>query len=235
MRRATMVGLLAGLLVGAIALGAIALSLGPTSIQPPVAPLALVSPTPTATPDASTAPSASPSVGGPDATPSGSGSFGPSPSAPPGSGPLVGLKVGQLAPALVLPRVGGGTVDLASLHGTPVWLAFTASWCPSCRDEMSLMDAAAAQYGSKLAIVAVDVKEDAATAASLASQTGFVATMGLDRDGAAQQTFGALVLPLHYFIDKDGIIRDVLYGEAGVPEFAAGIRSVVPGAASFAP
>ena len=179
-------------------------------------------------------PSATPSA---SATPTGTG---PSPSS---SGPTavptptiaVGLKVGQQAPGLTVARVGGGTVDLASLRGKPVWLAFTASWCPSCRDEMSLMDAAAAQYGSQLQIVAVDVREDAATAASLVAQTGFVATMGIDADGTAQQTFNALVLPMHYFIDKGGVIRYVLFGEGTIPGFATGLKSILPGVATFAP
>ena len=233
MRLPTLVGLIAGLLVGALVLGAIALSLGSTTIEPPAS-LALASP------------SASPSPGqSATASPTASASATPSEPSPPGSpsssGPVptptlaVGLKVGLLAPGLTLARVGGGTVDLASMRGKPVWLAFTASWCPSCRDEMSLMDAAAAQYGDHLTIVAVDVREDAATAASLVSQTGFVATMGIDPDGTAQETFGALVLPMHYFIDKTGVIRYVLFGEGTIPGFATGLKSILPGVATFAP
>ena len=230
MRVPTLVGLVAGLLVGALVLGAVALNLGSTTIEPPVS-LALASP--------SASPSPGPSV---SASPTATASGTPSASGSPGSsGPVptptlaVGLKIGQLAPGLTFAKVGGGTVDLAGLRGKPVWLAFTASWCPSCRDEMSLMDAAAAQYGGQLTIVAVDVREDAATAASLVSQTGFVATMGIDPDGTAQQTFSALVLPMHYFIDKAGVIRYVLFGEGTIPGFASGLKSILPGLATFAP
>lgn len=230
MRTPTLVGLVAGLVVGALVVGAIALNLGSTKLDPPPASLALASPSPS--PSSSASPTATPSP-----TPTASGPFpsssGPTPVATPTI--AVGVKVGQLAPGLTVARVGGGTVDLASLRGKPVWLAFTASWCPSCRDEMSLMDAAAAQYGSQLEIVAVDVREDAATAASLVSQTGFVATMGIDADGTAQRTFGALVLPMHYFIDKGGIIRYVLFGEGTIPGFATGLKSILPGLATFAP
>lgn len=228
MRLATLVGLLSGLLVGALALGAVALSLGSATVEPPPGGAALV--TATATPIPS--PTA---VSSPTASATSGPTSGPTSSGPVSGGPAAGLKVGQLAPGLTLPQVSGGKLDLAALRGKPVWLAFTASWCPSCRDEMSLMDAANAQYGDRLVIVAVDVKEDAATAAALVAQTGFVARMAVDRDGTGQASFGAFVLPIHYFIDKDGVIRDVLYGEASVPEFAAGIRSVLPGAASFTP
>jgi thiol-disulfide isomerase/thioredoxin len=235
MRLPTLVGLIAGLLVGALVLGAIALNLGSTTIATSAS---LATASPSAIPSPGPSLSASPAATA-SSTPSASG---PSPSgSATASGPVptptlaVGLKVGQLAPGLTVAKVGGGTVDLASLRGKPVWLAFTASWCPSCRDEMSLMDAAAAQYGGQLMIVAVDVREDAATAASLVSQTGFVATMGIDPDGTAQQTFDALVLPMHYFIDKAGVIRYVLFGEGTIPGFASGLKSILPGVATFAP
>jgi len=232
MRIPTLVGLVAGLLVGALVLGAIAMNLGSTKLEPPPASTAMASPSPSPSAGTSPSPTASlspiPTTSGP--TPSSSG-----PTPVPTPTIAVGLKVGQLAPGLTVARVGGGTVDLASLRGKPVWLAFTASWCPSCRDEMSLMDAAAAQYGSQLTIVAVDVREDAATAASLVAQTGFVATMGIDAQGTAQQAFDAVVLPMHYFIDRNGVIRYVLFGEGTIPGFAAGLKSIMPGAASFAP
>ena len=32
--------------------------------------------------------------------------------------------------------------------------------------------------------------------------------LGLDTDGAAQQAWGAFALPMHYWIDKDGIVQD---------------------------
>ncbi|HEY7941871.1 MAG TPA: TlpA disulfide reductase family protein [Candidatus Limnocylindrales bacterium] len=232
MRIPTFVGLLAGLLVGALVLGAIAMNLGSTNLEPPPASLALASssPSPSVDPSPSATASASSTAAGSSPTPSASG-----PTAVPTPSIAVGLKVDQQAPGLRVARVGGGTVDLAALRGKPVWLAFTASWCPSCRDEMSLMDAAAAQYRSQLQIVAVDVREDAATAASLVAQTGFVATMGVDADGTAQQTFNALVLPMHYFIDRNGIIRYVLFGEGTIPGFATGLKSILPGVATFAP
>ncbi|HTS14647.1 MAG TPA: redoxin domain-containing protein, partial [Candidatus Sulfotelmatobacter sp.] len=132
MRLSTLVGLLVGLVVGAVVLGTVALSLGSTTIQPSTSPIAAASPSPS--PSAVASPTPSPSASPTAALPTPSG-----PTAVPTPTIAVGLKVGQQAPGLTVPKVGGGTVDLASLRGKPVWLAFTASWCPSCRDEMSLM------------------------------------------------------------------------------------------------
>ena len=54
--------------------------------------------------------------------------------------------VGQPAPALIVPQVGGGTIDLANLKGKPVWVNFMTTWCPSCQDEFPLMNGSAARY-----------------------------------------------------------------------------------------
>ncbi|MGZ6271247.1 MAG: TlpA family protein disulfide reductase [Candidatus Limnocylindrales bacterium] len=223
-RLATFLGMVAGLAVGLVVLVVLAASLGPATINPPRA---------TATQPAATA-APSEVAGGPTASPGASGASGSvGPSGASGS-PAVGLRVGQPAPALVVPQVGGGSIDLSSVRGKPVWVAFTASWCPSCRDELALMDKAVLQLGDRLAIVAVDVREDPDTVATLVTQTGFIAPMGVDKDGTAQSARNAYGLPIHFWIDADGIVRSVLYGAGGPDQFEAGIKMVLPGA-TFTP
>jgi thiol-disulfide isomerase/thioredoxin len=45
-------------------------------------------------------------------------------------------------PELAVERLGGGTVSLASFRGQPVVLNLWASWCPPCRREMPVLEAA---------------------------------------------------------------------------------------------
>src|SRR5205823_5414380 len=121
------------------------------SPSPSRTPFASLSPAPTPVPPLSPTPSGS-------ALPSGSPT--PSPSA---SSSAAGLfHIGEPAPALVVAKIGGGDLDLTSLRGKPVWLNFMATWCPSCRDELPLMNGYSARYGGDgLVVVAVDVKEAA--------------------------------------------------------------------------
>jgi thiol-disulfide isomerase/thioredoxin len=216
-RLAALLGVAAGLAAGLLALVLLAAALGPGTVEPA---RATATPTPAG-------PSASASgASGSSATPTAASTGSAGASSP----PLAGLRVGQPAPALVVPQVGGGSIDLATVRGKPVWIAFTASWCPSCRDELALMDKAVLQLGQQLAIIAVDVKEDPDTVATLVTQTGFIAPMGIDQDGKAQAAWNAYVLPIHFWIDAQGIVRSVLYGAGGPDQFRAGIATVLPGA-----
>lgn len=212
MRLPTLTGGLAGLVLGLAVLAVALAGLKGETIDPPHTAPSLP-PVATASPTSEPTPTASPL--GASAT---------------GGGPIVGVQVGDRAPALRLPELGGGFVDLATVVAKPAWVSFTASWCPSCRDEIGLMNAFQVQLGDRLAMIVVDVKESPDTVASLVSQTNLRAPVGLDRTGAASATWQAFVLPVHFWVDATGIIRYVVYGAPGPDQFIAGVHSVLPGA-----
>ena len=183
------------------------------------------------TPDQPLPSAAAPSFAIVSASPSPTGSIPPSasPSAPVSAG--VGpFHVGQAAPALVVPQVGGGTIDLASLHGKPVWINFMATWCPSCQDEFPLMNGFAARYGlAGLVIVAVDVKEEEGAVAAFADQLDATFPLGLDSNGAAAASWDAVALPVHFWIDAEGIVRDGALGGIGPDVMAKSLQTILPG------
>lgn len=220
-RLSVLAGLLAGVLAAVLVIGGI-VAIAPAPIPPPTqtpAPSTSIGPvgTPTPTPAIS-------------ATPSGSGvapSGGPSSSA---GGSAARFHVGEAAPALMVPRVGGGTIDLANLRGKPVWIDFMGTYSPSSLDEFPLMNGFAARYADAgVVIMAIDVKEDAGTIAAFAEQLGVTFPLGLDVDGAAADRWGAIALPVHFWIDKDGIIRDAALGGIGPDVMARGLGSILPG------
>ena len=53
--------------------------------------------------------------------------------------------------------------------------------------------------------------------------------VGLDPVGTAQAAWGALALPVHLWIDKDGIVRDAALGGLGPDVMATGLGSILPG------
>ena len=219
-------GLLTGVIVGGLVVGGLVAYLPGTGAAAPT-PAPTASPTaPPSSPAASSGPVASSSpVASTAAVLSPSTSAGASDAAV-----AAAFHVGRPAPALVVPQVGGGTIDLASLKGKPVWVNFMATWCPSCVDELPQMAAFAARYANTgLVVVPVDVREDEAAVAAFTDGLGVELPTGLDKDGAAQSAWGALALPVHFWIDKDGIVRDGALGGIGPDVMATGLGSILPG------
>lgn len=232
-RLSIVAGLLAGVVVAGLVLGGILfLGPGPARIAPATpTPIAVASPSPSQSPspDPSTSarPSATPSLTAAP-SPSSSGSGAPSPSA----SPLFPspLHIGEPAPSLVVPRVGGGTIDLANLRDHPVWVDFMGTDCPPCRDEFPLMNGFAARYaGTGLIVLAVDILEDEGTVAAFANELGATFPLGLDTDGTVAASWDAIALPVHFWIDRDGIIRDGALGGIGPDIMARGLASILPG------
>ena len=223
------IAILVGLVVGigaAVSLGAAVIALTP-------APIVRVTPAP---PVASASPSAAPvaSPGSPTvgATPVAATGTDTAPAPAPGASQTASPfpLVGRPAPALTAPQVGGGTIDLAALRGRPVWLVFTGTYCPPCRDEYPLMNGFAARYaGTGLVVLAIHVREGEQTVAPFVTSLNVVFPVGLDQDGSRARTWDAVALPIHYFIDAQGVVRDAALGGIGPDLMAQGLASILPG------
>jgi peroxiredoxin len=201
-------GLLAGILVAAGVLAAfVFVGPDPVGLRP------TPSPSPPVVASASPGPSASSSI-----APSGS------------SGGSAAFHIGEPAPALSVAQLGGGRVDLRNLKGKAVWLNFMQTTCPECIDEFPIMNGFQARYEADgLVVIAIDIREDEDKVAAFATQLNARFPIGLDADGTAQRAWGAIALPIHFFIGEDGIVRDGVLGGAGSDAFAAGLRKILPG------
>lgn len=176
-------------------------------------------------------------------SPGGSGGASPSPTAeasPTGTGSAeprvvasIGesrFRVGDLAPALRVPQVGGGEIDLVKLDGRPVWISFVQTTCLPCGDELPLMSGFAGRYAETgLVVIAIDVREDEGTVAAFAQRFDATFPIGLDEDGAAQAAWDAVALPVHFWVDRDGIIRAAALGGIGPDVMAENLSTILPG------
>jgi cytochrome c biogenesis protein CcmG, thiol:disulfide interchange protein DsbE len=160
-----------------------------------------------------------------------SASAGPTASASAGaSGETTTFHVGETAPPLLVPQVGGGMIDLAALKGKAVWVNFMQTTCPPCIDEFPLMAGYAARYADQeLVVIAIDIREDEGTVAGFAQQLNATFPLGLDADGAAQRAWGAFALPVHYWVDREGVVRDGALGGIGPDVMARGLGKILPG------
>ena len=180
-------------------------------------------------------PSQVPSASLGTATPTRTGAAGESPSTPvatstPAPSAAANFRIGEAAPALAVPMLGGGSFDLAAMRGKPVWINFMATWCPPCVDEFPVMSGFAARYADNgLVVMAVDVRESEETVGAFVELVATTFDVGLDGDGSAQQTWGAYVLPIHFWIDTEGVIRHGALGGIGPDLMAEGLQTILPG------
>ncbi len=135
--------------------------------------------------------------------------------------PTEGLEIGQVAPELVGDPASGAVVmdlegeliTLASLRGKPVWIVFWATWCPPCQAETPDLQGAYQDHADEgLELIAIDVQEPAEVVRDYMEAYGLTYTAALDPTGAIMRTYGVFGLPTHYFIDRDGVIRERVYG-----------------------
>jgi cytochrome c biogenesis protein CcmG, thiol:disulfide interchange protein DsbE len=134
-----------------------------------------------------------------------------------------GLDIGQRAPELVgagdngqqirLTDLDGHPLSIASLKGHPLWINFWATWCPPCQKETPDLRAAyEAHRAEGLILIGIDVQEQEGGVRDYVTKYGLTYTIGMDITGAIFRTYRVFGLPTHYFIDRDGIVRDRVFG-----------------------
>ncbi len=119
--------------------------------------------------------------------------------------PIMG--VGHQAPEFEVAALSGGSIRLSQFRGRPVLLSFSASWCPACKEEAPILQAVHQRHPD-LAVLLVDLEEDAATARAFATRYGMTFPVALDTDGKVSQDYRIYAIPSVFLIDGAGIIRN---------------------------
>lgn len=147
---------------------------------------------------------------------------GPLPADAQRTGAPQGTRVGQLAPAFDLPRPDGANLRLTDLRGKTVLINFWASWCVPCRQEMPQLEAVHRSQGSRdVVVLGINSGEPPSVASAFARDLGITFTIVLDQDGIVTVAYEALGLPVSYFVDRDGVLRDRYHGEMTRSEMEA--------------
>lgn len=130
-------------------------------------------------------------------------------------GATVAPKVGSVAPDFTATTTDGTTITLSQLRGKPVWLNFGATWCAPCRVEAPDIQAAHLAQERGVQIVAVYLGEDKAAVDPFAASLGLTYRHVPDPKKALASAWGVNGIPVHWFIDADGVIRSTQVGILG--------------------
>ena len=145
---------------------------------------------------------------------------------------------GKKAPAFALTSLDGKKVSLADYKGRPVLVNFWATWCGPCKVEMPWFEEFRKQYaaqGFEILGLADDVDAGKDKIAKVASQTG-VSYPILLTDGKVQTAYGGLdVLPMSFYVDRNGVIVEQTAGLGSKEQIEANIkRTIASGAVAQA-
>ncbi len=152
--------------------------------------------------------------------------------------PIPGLRVGDLAPELegdgpngrvTLTDLQGNPVRLADLRGKAVWVNFWASWCPPCQFETPTIRALDAKYRDRgLVIIAIQVQQTVEAGREYADRYDLEYTIGADVTGAVFHTYKVFALPTQFFIDPNGLVRQIVNGPLDEARASQLIESILP-------
>lgn len=120
---------------------------------------------------------------------------------------------GRLAPDFTLATLDGTTMTLSALKGQVTLINIWATWCPPCRAEMPVIQAAYDQYRDQgFTVLAVDLQEDPRTVAAFMQKYGLTFPALLDLDGKVSSAYRSSALPSSFFVDRQGVIRAIYRG-----------------------
>jgi peroxiredoxin len=125
-------------------------------------------------------------------------------------------KEGEVAPdfALVDARDSTKLIKLSDYRGKAVILNWYASWCGPCKSEIPAFVAAHEKLGDELVVLGVDFLESETAARSILEEFGATYPAVLDSSGAVAEHYRTgLGVPVTFFIDKEGVLRDSRRGE----------------------
>ena len=140
---------------------------------------------------------------------------------------------GKAAPGFALTSLEGKKVSLSDYKGRPVLVNFWATWCGPCKVEMPWFEEFRQQYagqGFEILGLADDVDAGKDTIAKVAHKTG-VSYPILLTDGKVQSAYGGQeglqVLPMSFYVDKNGVVVEVTAGLGTKDEIEANIKKTI--------
>lgn len=125
--------------------------------------------------------------------------------APPGQ-----TLLGAQAPNFILSSLSGEKIELMSLvRQKPTLLVFWATWCPSCAEEIPILNEWTEKYPG-LHILGVNVQEPAERIRAFAEKHKIRYPIVFDQEGEVAHQYGLVGIPAAILVSKGGQI--IYYG-----------------------
>ncbi|WP_166242444.1 TlpA family protein disulfide reductase [Paenibacillus turpanensis] len=134
-----------------------------------------------------------------------------------------------LAPSFQLVGMDGQNIQVGGPKDKPYLINFWASWCDPCHMEAPDFVKVYEQYKDQVEIYAVNARsvDKAEEAADFAKQYGFNFPVPVDKDGDVMKLYQVYGFPTTYFVDRNGIIRDIALGMIQGEELEKKVKQLI--------
>lgn len=142
---------------------------------------------------------------------------------------------GKVAPGFSLVSLDGKKVSLSDYKGRAVLVNFWATWCGPCKVEMPWFEELQKQYaGQGLVILGLAADPDAGKdeIAKVAQKSGVTYPILLADDKVEGAYGGVDVLPMSFYIDRNGIVVEETAGLGPKDEIEAHIKKALASGAT---
>lgn len=130
--------------------------------------------------------------------------------------PGVVLRIGEPVPRVMINDLMGKKITIPdSVEGNVALIHFWTEGCSSCAREMAELESLYAAYRRRgLIVVAVNVGQSPDRVSAFIRKLRVTYPVVLDQENNTAKQYGAVVLPMTFFLDRNGIIKYKILGEA---------------------
>lgn len=118
--------------------------------------------------------------------------------------------MGKEAPDFSLKTVSGKSFNLVGKRGAPLILTFVSSWSPSSLEQILVANKIKnSAFGQ---IYLVDIQEPMSKISIFQKRGGYSLDFIADSDGTLVEPYNVNFLPMHFVLDRKGVVRKVISG-----------------------
>ena len=126
------------------------------------------------------------------------------------------LRIGAMAPPSTLTLLTGETREVTDHPGQAQVITFMASWCPCSKDSIPFIKKAYKRYNSgtesTIAFLMIGIQSPEQKFADVAGKWRVPFPVGYDDGDRIARVYGISAPPTTVFIDREGTVRRVFYG-----------------------
>lgn len=131
------------------------------------------------------------------------------------------------APDFTLQTFDGETIRLSDFRGQPVVINFWASWCVPCEREAPILESAWRKYKDEgVVFIGIDYVDTESAARAFLDRYDITYRNGPDVGSRISDAYRMQGVPETFFVDRNGMVRDLIIGELTREQLEAGIARI---------